>query len=142
MPVRFRAPAFVDVEWVLGLTGCWRYVTPTRCAWLALVVSRRGRVMAGEESLSSVPPIRGPVGTPSPERELPASLEPWVAALSVSRPADQHLYRLVVRAYSERNEPEWTIFSSFLVHASIVEPASQSEAYIFRPEGRGDPAVS
>ncbi len=73
-------------------------------------------------------------GKLAPERALTASLEPWVAALSVARTVNQHLYRLVARAYSQGHEPEWSFFSSFLVNASMVDPAGSAETYTFRTE--------
>jgi len=66
------------------------------------------------------------------EHALPASLAPWVAALTLWPTFDEGAYRLVARGYGDGREPGWTFLSSLLVHSGIAAPAPDPETYAFR----------
>ncbi|MGV8909668.1 MAG: response regulator transcription factor [Propionicimonas sp.] len=65
---------------------------------------------------------------------MPSSLESWVAALGLWNLADEPTYRLVARCFGNGRGPEWPFLCSLLLHAGLVEPASGSETFTFRPE--------
>jgi DNA-binding CsgD family transcriptional regulator len=67
-------------------------------------------------------------------RELPSSLEPWVAALALWAVVDEPTYRLVVRCFGNGRGPEWPFLCSLFLHAGLVEPGATSETFTFRSE--------
>ncbi|HEY3337975.1 MAG TPA: LuxR C-terminal-related transcriptional regulator [Propionicimonas sp.] len=74
---------------------------------------------------------------PAPEsRQLPASLGPWVAALTLWPTVQEHGYRLVSRAFGDGRVPGWTFFTSLVVHAGLVEPDAVADTYAFREAWR------
>ncbi len=68
--------------------------------------------------------------------ELPASLGPWVAALTMWSSIDEHSYRLVSRAFGDRRVPGWTFFTSLIDHAGLVDAGPIADTYAFREEWR------
>jgi DNA-binding CsgD family transcriptional regulator len=66
---------------------------------------------------------------PEAELQLPAALNPWVAAMVVWPVVDAGAYRLVCRRYGAGRQPDWAFFVSLLSRSGIAEPAVDTDTY-------------
>lgn len=75
-------------------------------------------------------------GLGAPTSELPTSVDPWIATLSLWPTFDEHSYRLVARCFGGGRTPEWDSLTSLLLHAGLVGAGSTANTFAFLPEWR------